>query len=345
MTYIEKKELTVLIVTYAKRWEYLKISLQHLLSYKQYIANVILVQNGNDYNLQNYLTAEHLDELSLKLIVNQNNEGSAGGFGIGIETAQQVRGKYLLILDDDNFLPVDSFENLQALDHLKLSSIYGKKIAVSLYRPDHDQNPEKFTSTTYISSDSYSNTVCDFSILHKIKRKSYLKTRAVASIAESFSIPYSGLLIEKQLLNGVEPVQRNYYLYGDDTLYTLRLSQAGVRFLTFQNIYSRDLERSWYQSDNQVVMSYKNSVDAMLHVEKFADLMRPFYQIRNAVNTSNTVLKTKPVLYFLNYYIYLIIPFFVYMPKNKMGIRNYKVFWKAMTDGQRGRLGKSNLFR
>jgi hypothetical protein len=92
-------------------------------------------------------------------------------------------------------------------------------------------------------------------------------------------------------------------------------------------------------------MSYKNSVDAMLHVEKFADLMRPFYQIRNAVNTSNTVLKTKPVLYFVNYYIYLIIPFFVYMPKNKMGIRNYKVFWKAMTDGQRGRLGKSNLFR
>jgi hypothetical protein len=167
----------------------------------------------------------------------------------------------------------------------------------------------------------------------------------VASIAESFSIPYSGLLIEKQLLNGVEPVQRNYYLYGDDTRYTLRLSQAGVRFLTFQNIYSRDLERSWYQSDNQVVMSYKNSVDAMLHVEKFADLMRPFYQIRNAVNTSNTVLKTKPVLYFVNYYIYLIIPFFVYMPKNKMGIRNYKVFWKAMTDGQRGRLGKSNLFR
>ncbi|OUC67075.1 glycosyltransferase family 2 protein [Lacticaseibacillus paracasei] len=341
MSYLDKNDLTILIVTYAKRWPYLKKSLEHLLSYNEYIANVILVQNGADYDLKKQLfDTPSLAALKINLILHQKNEGSAGGFGSGIEFARRVDGKYLLILDDDNFMPEEAFTNLQQLDNNYLAGVYGSKYAISLFRPGRDQDPNKFKSNVSVTSKYYRDTVADFSLMHKFNKTRYLKLRENESIAEQFTVPYSGLLIHKRLLRKAEPVQKAYYLYGDDTRFTMKLSQQGIRFLTFKNIYSTDMERSWFQDGSKTMMASKNAIDAFLHIQDKQDLLRPFYQIRNAVNTSNTVLKHNEFLYLMNFLIFLITPLFIYMPKNKLGWRNYRVFWKAVVDGQRGILGK-----
>lgn len=338
MAYIEENDLSVLIVTYADHRKYLKESIKRLEKYSKYISNVIIVQNGVKYNLSEFINNQEAQGLRFVEIVNEENLGSSGGFGLGIDKSLHVDGKMLMILDDDNYVPEDSFNNIRGINISNLESHYNSKIAISLNRPLHDRDFNKFERDSDHDASFFYNTICQFSFLHRISYKSYSRKRLCKNIAEMYVAPYSGLVINKEFIREVEPIQENYYLYGDDTRWTARLSESGVKILSMKNIYSIDISQSWNKEEKQ----NKNDVWQFLNIYDRHDLWRPFYTIRNGVYSSKKVFKRGNLVYYVNLFIFSLVPFFVYMPKNKIGLRNYKYFIMAVVDGSRGRLGKED---
>lgn len=338
MNYLKEQDLTVLIVTYGDHRKGLHASIEALEKSSTYISNVLIVQNGIDYDIKAFLKEFDVD-FQFHTIINKENLGSAGGFGAGINYALTLNGSRLLILDDDNVVPFDSLNALSQTDEKFLKKQYGEKIALSLYRPLHDSDKNKFKRDYDFNGHYFMNTVYDFSFLHKLKLKSFWTKRSHEDIAELFVAPYSGLLLDKHLIESVEPVQQRYFLYGDDTRLTAKLSMTGVRILSTERYYALDNSLSWHQHDDEV-QSVKNDVQQLLEMKDQTQLWRPFYSIRNGVCNSHDVFKTNNFIYYINLFIFASVPFFVYMPKNRIGLRNYSYLLRAIWDGQRGELGK-----
>lgn len=346
MAYLKEKELTILIVTYGDRRKFLKKSLKMLEKVSEYVQNIVLVQNGVVYDLRKFLDSINLTNIDYYQIVNNQNLGSAGGFKIGIEKALQVSGQSLLILDDDNFVPLATFDALKNLDYLDLQKKYGNKIAISMYRPEHDSDSKKFQRNYDLNHIFFENTVHKFSVLHKLPFTKFKTQRVIKNVAESYTVPYSGLIVAKNDLKNIEQINSQYFVYCDDTRLTARLSQSGVRILTFENIVAMDQENSWFQSNHIKKQEKENDIALMLKMGKKEDLWRPFYQVRNGVCNSRQVFQKNKLVYWVNLLIFIIVPFFVYMPKNKLGLRNYLFFVKAVRMGHLNLLGKldNNFF-
>ncbi|KGH87338.1 hypothetical protein ATX11_00030 [Oenococcus oeni] len=307
------------------------------------LKNIVLVQNGVDYDLMSFLKKEISLPLEIfHLIIHKENTGSSGGFGDGIEEAKSLSGDFLFILDDDNVVPKQSISNLQELSLKSLERAYDSRIAISFYRPKHDQDSLKFKRKFDFINKSYvKNTVVNFSIMHKFFKKRYFKKRVNPKNAELFFAPYSGLLIEKELLKLVPPVFKDFYLYGDDTRLTSQLSYAGVKIISIECIFTKDLEQSWYQNKIEIKQQ-KNSIELFLTSKDQQNMWRPFYTLRNEIYNSRTLHKKGNLIFYVNLFLLVLIPFFIYLPKNKNVLRNYKYYLKAIKDGYFGRLGKIN---
>ncbi|MDO7806021.1 glycosyltransferase [Lactiplantibacillus pentosus] len=345
MKYLQENQLTVLIVTYQDHRDFLTEALAKLNCQAKFIKNVIIVQNGAEYDIKDFIESLAIDELNFITIVNSKNEGSAGGFGIGIEKYQTVGAPKLLILDDDNYIPNETFEFLANLDDSKVRAVYGDKIAISLYRPQHDMDKSRFERKQDVNEHFFENTVHKFSIMHKLHSKRDYTIRPVQEVCETFIAPYSGIILEKKDIVNIEPIQRSYYVYGDDTRFTIMMSRSGVRILKFKQAVSIDLEHSWYQDNTKDGGKEKSDVQLMLETDNAKELWRPFYQIRNGVYTGKKLFKKNNLIFYLNLFIYCIMPFFVYMPKTRSGFRNYRFFLKAVCNGMLGKMGEIDQSR
>lgn len=341
MVYLKPKSVTALVVTYGDRRKYLKDSLDSLRNFGSCLKNIVLVQNGDNYDLKDFLEKEVSVPLTMfHLLVFHNNMGSSGGFGSGIEVAKKMDGDFLFILDDDNMLPPGVLENLQKLNMQSLEEEYKSQVAISFYRPQHDQDSRKFKRNfDFITRKYVKNTVAEFSIAHKFFKKRYFQNRVNPSTAELFFAPYSGLLIKKKLLKLVPSVFQEFYLYGDDTRLTSQLSYAGVQIISMKSIYTMDLENSWYQSNKQIEQQ-KNAIELFLTSEDLQNMWRPYYTLRNEIYNSKTLHRSNFFMFYLNLFLLLVAPLFLYLPKNKRVLKNYKYYLAAMHNGLRGRLGK-----
>lgn len=337
--FLRHKDLSVLIVTYGDHREFLKKSIESLFQFEKYISNIIIVQNGIQYDLNNFLGTLRKNDISIIKIVNEENLGSAGGFKIGVEKALDISGDTLLILDDDNYVPNESFNRLVNLNLDTYESLYGKKIAFSLYRPQHDQDKTKFERNYDFNLEYFKNTVNQFSFLHKFNRNKEKDYRKIDDICKLTVAPYSGLCIRKKFIKDNEMIESSYFVYSDDTRFTARLTLNGIRILQLKQLYAIDMEESWYQKDVADI-AQENDVMLFLKMDDVKDLWRPFYRVRNGVDLSRRVFKKGKIIFWINFIIYLIAPFFLYMPKNKKGMRNYLLFVKAVLSGYRGHLGK-----
>ena len=107
----------VVVVTYGERWPLLKKTLDSIMKHKR-IDEVIIVQNGLEYDLQSKISSFP----KLKLIINEKNEGSAGGFYVGLKYLKNKseHNFNVLIMDDDNIIDDNAFKALNCAEHLDL---------------------------------------------------------------------------------------------------------------------------------------------------------------------------------------------------------------------------------
>lgn len=324
----DQVETKCVIVTYGNRWKLLSKTLESIMTHKE-INEIIIVQNGVTYNL-----ATKLKNYSrVKLIINEENLGSAGGFSAGMnELYKRVDSDFnIILMDDDNELSSSVFDKLRVAEELH---DYSDKHIWSLFRPNV-QSDEQFKNDYEVTKESFYNTINGFTVEHILGRNRQKVEREYKDVVKIITAPYSGLIFQAELLKKIGLPNKDFYLYSDDIDFTWRISQNGYKIFQYQDAQAYDQGIAW----QVLTESNKKNRGAFFSTE---EIYRPLYTYRNEVYIAYNELKKNSLMFWLNYYALQLWMLVSYMPKNKEGYQKFKLLRKSMKYGVRGLLGKAD---
>ncbi|SYW12247.1 putative Glycosyltransferase, group 2 family protein [Oenococcus oeni] len=324
--------IIVVILTYGNRKKYLQHIIQSL-AVKQ-VHDILLVANEVNYDIRKFVASIE-SEKEITIIENPSNLGSAGGYASAL---QQIRDNskfdksFVLLMDDDNFIDAQVF---QKLSYFEKKTDFITNHVWSFYR-SNISNAEMFAKPTEYNSKFYNNSINRFSIWHHFHfmvRHNEIH-RKYPSVNRLIFAPYSGLFFPTVLLKKVGLPDRRYFLYEDDNDFSLRICRAGYEILQNPQLKIYDQEDAWYAPTNL------KKKDRSVFFQT-PQLFRPLYMYRNSMFLSKKLLVTNSVLFRINVGILILRMFFQYMPKNKEGIYRFRLFCRALADGDHGQMGKS----
>jgi|TARA_B110000902_G_scaffold261487_1_gene336359 GT2 family glycosyltransferase len=319
--------ILVLTVTYGDRFDELKYGpLAVAISLD---CHIVIVCNGVSSNyliqLKNYIEALNINA---KLIINECNLGSAGGFKKGIESCTELFFNRVLILDDDNFISPDS---INAIDLAKLGD------ANFIYRKGRKYMDVALHGNDPASILSANNGFLGLNIVQQIqKRISSPKVIKVESYNFPWS-PYGGLLLSrKAITSGILP-NKDYFLYCDDTAYTNDLSKEFGLYIV-PGCEVSDYADSWNVASN------KNIFNRLLQE---VDSWRIYYSVRNQCHFDLSRCDSK-LSFILNMmiFIFLLSLFSTIALVTEMKLRPGSRFFlivRSSWDGLRGSLGNKGV--
>jgi GT2 family glycosyltransferase len=221
----------------------------------------------------------------VEVVGSGRNEGSARGFGTGLKAARELSdAEFIWILDDDNCPEVGALDELKAC-YLELG---------------RDRDPQQFALMALRTDRQYlmriaggadpkkvfarENSFLDFHILDAPKRVLWKllgrRNHPTRSSVKYARIPfgiYGGLLFHKRLLDRVGYPDEDFYLYGDDTDFTARITEDGGELFLVPGSRITDIERSWHVSeDGRKITVFRNLAEAPAY--------RAYYGVRNSIH-------------------------------------------------------------
>jgi len=310
---------SVLTVTYGDRYDLLlegpyKTALENGL-------NLLVVCNGvSESYLQKLCKLEAEHRITIKLIVHEANQGSAGGFYSAIDNAKVFNTDYYLLLDDDNYLEYKLDNDF----HYKDASFFPRDGRSYINAAIKGETPDNYLAKP--------NSFLGFSI-ERALRKAFPKSKGSFAL-DSFSFPwapYGGLMLSQKVLNsGIMP-NKELFLYCDDTDYTYRISNMFGLYLNTKNRVL-DVGDSWNVSAAGNVIT---------RLQNGEDRWRVYYSVRNQVFFDKSVARNC-LSFSLNTFVFCFLFLIFYLFKvNKS--KNGMIVAKAILDGFRNRLGNNGF--
>ncbi|HIJ96531.1 MAG TPA: glycosyltransferase family 2 protein [Desulfuromonadales bacterium] len=322
--------ISVVIVTYDDRWQYLYRVLEHL-EYNSYVSRVVLIDNASKYSVADRCCESLFKKVSIHR--NESNLGSAGGFSKGISLACEKNDSLILLLDDDNLPRPGSIKGLiDTYNDLTENRSY-KNIAVLAFRENLHANFKIPKKPVFMHGKDF---LC-FNIFNAIQR--HLKLIKFESIQHSGpeyavisgGIAYSGIMFSPGLVLDIGLPNSDFILYFDDFEYSIRMLKSG---------YTIWLDR-------------ENSVDDILENYSASAYQIPFwgfwladsdskiyYNIRNRVYLDHFLDSKISLPYLLNRTIFLFV--FSLICLLTFRLKRLKTFFDACHDGKNGHLGLNN---
>jgi len=141
--------VTVVTISYSKRWDLLRKTLQAAL--EQGAERAIVVDNEADEEIAPRAADAFGDRVrTLRL---EKNRGSAGAYDVGLRAAMADGAEFLLMLDDDNCLATGSLAML--LD------VYGRLAPDRSLKSSRESHPTRWVTPTtrFLASMSKTFTV------------------------------------------------------------------------------------------------------------------------------------------------------------------------------------------
>lgn len=321
-------QVGVAIVTYGdeSHFEGIQASITALNRVPQ-VNKVLVIQNGVGYDLQSKLDALAFTK-HIELIVNQKNSGSAGGFSQALKyLSDDSQIDHVLLLDDDTRLMEDAITNIEKFERKIKNS---DKHIWSLFR-EKRYGRENFEKNWDYNVNYFKNRFVSVSLAQYFAKKQMMTTRALPFLSNLLYAPYAGMLISQEVLKVIGFPDTNYYLYVDDIDYSLNLKINGYKIYQIKDAALDDLSVSWNSNAKHMVSSY---------FQANVNSGRYLYDVRNRVYLiRKRHLITNWYIYLLNRWLYKLIVFLVFMPKNKFGLSRYRQLLKALKDGEDGKLG------
>jgi GT2 family glycosyltransferase len=264
--------VTVVTVTYGKRWHLLQRVLQEVRA--QGVREVVLVDNAADLP-----TAELAAEFGdfVKIVHLSHNSGSAAGFKRGIIHALEAGAEYLLMLDDDNVpLPGSIALLSQSLAEVRSRSD-SKLVAVLGNRYNPDSMHQFAGKSTCMRQGSFLGFHL-FEVPAKIFKRLCLWAQIPAKrvIPPLFTVnvcTYGGLMFHRSLIERVGLPYEDFVLYVDDYELTYRITSSGGSITLVTAARIDDLEIQWNSGER-----FSSTFKAWLLGE--GDL-RAYYTARN----------------------------------------------------------------
>lgn len=251
-------KVCAIVVTF-NRIELLKLTLKKLQNQTFKLNKIIIVNNASTDDTKNYLST--LNEEIFEIHNLETNLGGAGGFNYGIKKAYQSESDFFWIMDDDTIAEEDSLEKL-------LTGLDGIK----------DQNVG-FVASNVLFKD---NKPC---IMNMPLIDQYWNEYTAKGIVKIKTSSFVSLLIKREVVKELGLPIKEFFLWGDDAEYTLRITGNG-----FEGYLIGDSIVHHYMNENVGVNIVKASSD---RVNRF------FYEYRNSFYINKNLGFKKMIKYFL----------------------------------------------
>lgn len=295
--------IDAVIVTY-NRLNKLKIALQSLKEQTMSFRNIIIVNNNSDDGTKEYLESlkEDWEDPKIIIIHTSENLGGSGGFYLGQKKALELKPDWIYIQDDDAYPENDMNEKLKNfLDHNGSKNIAA--VCCSVYDSNEkiDLEHRRFFKYKYgFKPQNINSKFSDYEL-------------------ESFKIDvfsYVGTYIRYPYLEDVGLVNRDFFIYWDDTEHSLRLRRKGdIICVPDIKVYHDSGARS---TDSNYIT------------------WRSYYIIRNQLYTYLSYNKLAGLYYIINFYI---------RNRNKYGHKGKKLVNQAIKDALLKKMGKNIIYQ
>lgn len=249
-------EVATVIVTYNRK-ELLRECVEALLE-SMVKSDIYIIDNNSTDG-----TKEYISDLCSNTVIYKHlkkNAGGAGGFSAGIDYAVRRGYKYVWIMDDDTIVKPDTLDLLlQTAD--KLHDNFGFLSSSVAWIDGSDCKMNRQTYKT------------KFSEMDMYYRKQDLWPVKAAS--------FVSLLINADAVKHVGLPKREYFIWGDDKEYTLRIS----RYYDCYNV-----------AESKVVHKMKDNTGSNIAKDDAARIDRYFYAYRNDFATARDSRDKKALL-------------------------------------------------
>lgn len=327
--------ITLISVTYGKRWHLLKTVLEA--ARDQGVQRAFVIDNGSQDDLATLLPETFGDWASR--VAMGRNSGSAMGFKTGMETAMQAGSDYIFVLDDDNIPAPGTVDKLvTALKDLRRTTDLA---AVCGLRDDHGGAAAERAAAGF--KPRFLDSFLNFHLLDipsKIAWRKRGKDFTPPPLPDRIPIlhgPYGGLMFHRSLIDLIGYPDGDFVLYDDDTDFTYRITKGGGKLELVRDAVIKDAEASWYAEDTKPTAT---SFDAWLSAG--SDL-RIYYAMRNRSYWESHRRTPVSPFYYLNAAAYMAILTAYAVMKRKT--RRLPIAWSALSHGLKGRLGENAAFR
>lgn len=323
----KKYKISVVTVTYGRRWNFLFQCLNSIKD-NNLVSDIIVVDNGAYEDIEGL--CETLVNSKIKVVKTEKNLGSAGGFYVGIKKAyDEGRGDFIFLLDDDNVVEENCFENL--IEHyIELGE--DKNVCLKAFKYNKKGEVLYFKyNEIFDSKNSFFHFHLKNKILYYISEL-FKKNKKDYILLPVKGVAYSGFFFSKYLVmkNGLP--EKEMILYCDDIEYSLRFIKNGAKIFLCGDCRLKDLDVSWHHkkyNGNPFLSSGTNRI-------------RLYYSIRNRVYVEKKYLVDSKIIYALNFIIWIsynLIKTLILDKNKKDVIKNFYFFLNAFKDGWNKKLG------
>lgn len=175
---------------------------------------IIVVDNSSTDDSVELLN-EYLNKANEKLIISKQNKGFSAGNNIGIQYAQLEKMDYVLLLNNDTVVEPDFLSEMinsrQSDSDVMTGTICYYTDPQKIWFAGGSVNPLTGRTTHWSKDKEITN------LSHEIKEISF--------------VTGCEMLIPIHVITKVGLLDEDYFLYGEDTDYSLRLSKNGIKML------------------------------------------------------------------------------------------------------------------
>lgn len=269
-------KIAVVIVTY-NRLEKLK---KALASYEQQLHKpdyMVIVDNASTDGTANWLEnwENNNHEFKVEIITSNENLGGSGGFYLGEERAMQLPVDWIMIADDDAYPTPNYIQGL--VKYIEKNNADN----ISIMCGAVEQN------NSYCSNQRtlYKKFKWQLNFLYDVPAEYYTK-----KIIYIDNASYVGILINKKKLAQVGLVNKNFFIWWDDTEHLMRLREIGSIICIPRFIIKHDVEAS---NSNLSWKSYYGTRNKLVSHRKHLPLTFPFIVLCFLLKTLLCPLKGK----------------------------------------------------
>lgn len=296
-------KVDAVVVTYNRK-ELLIECINAILNQTYKLNKVIIIDNNSMDGTYNLLEKEKIiDNKLVKYIKLEKNIGGAGGFYEGMKyDNENTDSDFVWIMDDDTIPTETALEELiTAQEKLENCGKHISYLASAVY--GENSEPMNVPNINLnVSNNGYKNWYM------------FLKDGLVRIDDATFV----SLLISKKAIKNVGYPMKNYFIWGDDTEYTLRLNKYfGEAYMVGKSIVI-------HKRKNAKILSIEEE-DNKNRINMY------FYMIRNnLINKKNYYGFNKMIKFFIkNQLISLKI---LFIPKCKCKMKKFTIIHKALTN-------------
>lgn len=316
-------KIVAVVVTY-NRLELLKKCIEAIRNQTLSLESIIVVNNSSTDGTVEWLL--HQNDL---IVINQENEGGAGGFYSGLKKAYEKGYDWIWIMDDD------AFPEKRCLEKLMKYKNFTKILAPLVVEGDH---------IDCLHRGYFNLNKINFPIFQIPIKKSVILNEKRDVLSIDF-ISFIGLLINREVIEKIGYPIKEYYIFNDDVEYSLRMQKNNFSKLLVLNtcIYHKIYNKNFFSLNDY-------TEDKQIYIKKRCERKEkiPLFELLNYRNAIINVIKYSNAIYSNRIYIILNMIFIQPLKmiyKYKRFILSYRLLYIAYIQGLTKIINNQELFQ